>query len=1344
MSSEAIGGLYVAVGVDADPAIKKIQKVGDSVVDTYKKINNVGSAITSLDKLAKGYERVALAAERAAKATGGIKSGASAAGAAGPRVPRPVTPAAEAASGNRAILAEQERLYAQLQKQRELDNKALIDSVINAAKARQKAEIAAERETAAAAKLAQQQRVQAAQISQKQMNALHADALRLQVAMDRQQVAATASAQKEINRLHAEGLRIQATMQRDKVSAARAAEQEITRAHTDALRIQADMDRQAAAAFKRSEQERVAVARQAEKQIQQDKKSEGAFGRAASNSATAALTGLGAARSGNYFYALAAGARGVKQMNSELGMMPIAARGAAIGVGAIAIAGIAATAGVVMLGKKIAEIGFEGAANIEMLKIQFEGLLGSASRAQSEVDFLIALGKESIIPTQALMDADRQLLAFGVTADDTRRRLVTFSSDFGTATGKTAEQIYYLNLALGQVAAIGKANTIDLRQLANVGISTAAIYEIIGDKIGKSSKYVAENVQNGIVSAPMLFAAMDEYGKRFETTADKAKLSTTGLLTNIKDQITFGLGEAFLGANSMVAKALSGVMDLTKKIDFTAIGKAFEQSMGFLALAFEGIDFEGVVRFFNTWLPRAIKVSAGAVGQFIRVQRTLVGVINYAMQAFRYAWEAIVEGFVVVASAANNALDFIGAISDEQGAANRKRLDQMYEDSLLTADDIYKEWANTSADINAVWANSSVKQLMVEVITNGTNYLPGVSEATQRGPDEIKSKKFDWEKEFAKWQGKDGKSGGGGGSGGSPAEKAAKAEIERMKDLIGKASAASEALGASLIVPFRSFIEGNGGSVQSAVEQAFSSMDYSSITSQFTQLKTQLADFYAPFEDNNMAGKDVAKKFRAQRRAQIAALEGDVKELLRVAASREVAQKKFEDYEKQYNATMAALAKQKESLTAQYDKQKAAIASKYDDYYTATSMTQGKFVKGVLAVATETLEAAKAKYDEAKSKLDDLTAARDSFLEGVASSLRGYVNQLSMVMTEVQKYTRLDEAGSFSMTSEKQGDLAAWKQQLQERLDTLKKYRQQVAQLSKSGLDSDLLQSIIAAGPDSTATLINELASGTAKDLADINAVQADLKATISGFQTEVSASFFDKGINAQQAIVTPLKSALDSAQKNVDALTREKEMALGILDSWYADQNAAIAAQEAKQTAAYEVEKANLEKFLLATEASSKATSEKIQASFSWLTDPKNKKNTMQAGTAAMQGFIDGMDSQEEKVTATAKRIAESAATAIRNALKIQSPSRVMMQLGEYTTEGFAVGMENGLESMSSLNLGSLSASMNAAGSMNVAGGSTEVKVFIGDKELTDIVDVQINSNARNDRDLVIAGRRY
>lgn len=64
--------------------------------------------------------------------------------------------------------------------------------------------------------------------------------------------------------------------------------------------------------------------------------------------------------------------------------------------------------------------------------------------------------------------------------------------------------------------------------------------------------------------------------------------------------------------------------------------------------------------------------------------------------------------------------------------------------------------------------------------------------------------------------------------------------------------------------------------------------------------------------------------------------------------------------------------------------------------------------------------------------------------------------------------------------------------------------------------------------------------------------------------------------------------------------------------------------------------------------------------------------------GSWAMQGFVNGMESQRSSVMATASSIANSAANAISSALDIGSPSRLLKKFGAWGGEGFANGLES------------------------------------------------------------------
>lgn len=64
--------------------------------------------------------------------------------------------------------------------------------------------------------------------------------------------------------------------------------------------------------------------------------------------------------------------------------------------------------------------------------------------------------------------------------------------------------------------------------------------------------------------------------------------------------------------------------------------------------------------------------------------------------------------------------------------------------------------------------------------------------------------------------------------------------------------------------------------------------------------------------------------------------------------------------------------------------------------------------------------------------------------------------------------------------------------------------------------------------------------------------------------------------------------------------------------------------------------------------------------------------------GTNIMDGLIDGLASSWESLKQKAKDLANGVVNGIKDVLGIKSPSRVMMQLGKYTVEGFTEGVND------------------------------------------------------------------
>ncbi len=74
--------------------------------------------------------------------------------------------------------------------------------------------------------------------------------------------------------------------------------------------------------------------------------------------------------------------------------------------------------------------------------------------------------------------------------------------------------------------------------------------------------------------------------------------------------------------------------------------------------------------------------------------------------------------------------------------------------------------------------------------------------------------------------------------------------------------------------------------------------------------------------------------------------------------------------------------------------------------------------------------------------------------------------------------------------------------------------------------------------------------------------------------------------------------------------------------------------------------------------------------------------RETVSSGNTIMknfgQGLINGLASKQAAIIAKAKSIANSVTNAMKKALGIASPSRVMRQVGQYTAQGMILGLED------------------------------------------------------------------
>ena len=985
-----------------------------------------------------------------------------------------------------------------------------------------------------------------------------------------------------------------------------------------------------------------------------------------------------------------------------------------------AMAGIAAAVaavgiGLTVVGVKLAKFGLTEAANLETLRIQYEGLLGTAAAGAAEVEYILNLGKESVVPTEGLLEANRLLLAYGVTATETRQSLVQFFSDFGSATGLSAARLQDMAYALGQVEAQGRANQIDMRQLANAGLNLATVYEKIAEQQGISAAEAKNLTSEGKLTASILIPAIIALGDNYADAAEKARNSTKGIFANLKDITQINAGIAFESLLNELKPLLIFAEKFIEAFDFRPIAKSFSNFIAYVqeGLGVVNVDAVATANTISNGIAQTIEYIGKATSIVISYVKVVTSVINMMTTAFITAANGIVAAIVWLVAKLVDGIELI--------VSRIPLIPQSWKDGMADAKDAVADFSNETNDRFSGLVSSSAsaasavgKNLAAGfgVLTSGVKGVgiwgvPGIEEARHKRDQPVfKSRTPDPPPPPP----------GGGGSKAkeevSKLEEAIKSvtkSYEKFRDMASKPLGSASAIEQSLAFDAETF-EGNAGS----------------IVSSYSKMKDAITDYYDSLIEYS-SGK-AKKQLKRQRKEAVGAIKAQYQEIYDLAKANE------------------KLAAEIEAENEKFDKAREASIegfrqqiSDLDDAYKASTKSTTEYWDGQVDAANAALDAATSAYESAKGKLDNLISERDSFLSGIKESAFGFVNSLTDANEAIAKVTDLDGLGSFSSTSSE--GIADFKSGLQTRLDAVKTWRADIENLVNRGLSRSLLDDLIQAGPEGSGALASALASETDASIAEINAIQSELAATVGGLQSSVSASFFDAGINQQAGFVAQQEAAMIVAQAFVN---QQEQLRTQALESLQAEYDGRVKALEDMITATEDAESAHAVSLKATMEDNAKAAakiSEKIQDSVASLTDKDNDKNLYKLGKQAIQGLVDGMEKKRPAAIRKAQSIADQISATIARAFQIQSPSKLMFSYGEFISEGLALGMESGVPK---INMAANSVASAAFPNGQVgSSGATEVKVFIGDTELKDMVDVQITDASGRDRDVAYAGRR-
>lgn len=169
----------------------------------------------------------------------------------------------------------------------------------------------------------------------------------------------------------------------------------------------------------------------------------------------------------------------------------------------------------------------------QQLEVAFETMLGSAEKANSLMGQLVKTAAATPFDLQGVANGAKQLLAYGIQADDVNETLVRLG-DIAAGLSIPLNDLVYL---YGTTMVQGRMFTMDLRQFQGRGVPIA---DELAKQFGVAKEKVGDLVTAGKVGSEEMKKAiisMTSEGGKFAGLMEKQSHTITGQISNIEDAI---------------------------------------------------------------------------------------------------------------------------------------------------------------------------------------------------------------------------------------------------------------------------------------------------------------------------------------------------------------------------------------------------------------------------------------------------------------------------------------------------------------------------------------------------------------------------------------------------------------------------------------------------------------------------------------------------------------------------------------------------------------------------------------------------------------------------------------
>lgn len=197
-------------------------------------------------------------------------------------------------------------------------------------------------------------------------------------------------------------------------------------------------------------------------------------------------------------------------------------------------------------------------AQLEDYTTGFTNMLGSAEAAQQVMSQIQEDAAKTPFDVASLTQANQLLISAGENAGYSSKAIMALG-DAVSATGGGNAELSRMSANLQQIANVGKASAIDIKQFAYAGIN---IYQVLADYTGKSVQEVQKMTISYNLLSQALIAASEE-GGRYYNAMDTKSQNMNGRVSTMKDNVSQLAGLMTGDLSSGIGVVISNLNDMT-------------------------------------------------------------------------------------------------------------------------------------------------------------------------------------------------------------------------------------------------------------------------------------------------------------------------------------------------------------------------------------------------------------------------------------------------------------------------------------------------------------------------------------------------------------------------------------------------------------------------------------------------------------------------------------------------------------------------------------------------------------------------------------------------------------